>query len=59
MKGFDPKTSFGYETSMRYDALETRGDEQETVSSTWSITRSATCSVRTIKSAASRTQRDI
>ncbi len=31
MEGFDPKTSFGYETSRRYDALETRGDEQETV----------------------------
>jgi SAM-dependent methyltransferase len=32
MEGFDPKTSFGYETSKRYDALETRGDEEETVS---------------------------
>jgi SAM-dependent methyltransferase len=31
MRGFDPKTSFGYETSKRYDALETRGDEAETV----------------------------
>lgn len=31
MDGFDPKTSFGYETSRRYDALEARGDEQETV----------------------------
>jgi SAM-dependent methyltransferase len=31
MEGFDPRTSFGYETSMRYDALETRGDEDETV----------------------------
>jgi SAM-dependent methyltransferase len=31
MEGFDPKTGFGYETSMRYDAVETRGDEQETV----------------------------
>jgi hypothetical protein len=31
MEGFDPKTSFGYETSMRYDVLETRGDEPETV----------------------------
>lgn len=31
MEGFDPRTSFGYETSRRYDALETRGDEQETV----------------------------
>jgi SAM-dependent methyltransferase len=32
MEGFDPRTSFGYETSKRYDAAETRGDEQETVS---------------------------
>jgi SAM-dependent methyltransferase len=31
MEGFDPKTSFGYEVSMEYDALETRGDEEETV----------------------------
>src|ERR1035441_8182008 len=31
MEGFDPRTSFGYETSRRYDALETRGEEQETV----------------------------
>jgi SAM-dependent methyltransferase len=31
MEGFDPRTSFGYETSRRYDALGTRGDEQETV----------------------------
>ena len=31
MEGFDPKTSFGYETSKRYDAVETRGDEEETV----------------------------
>ena len=31
MEGFDPKTSFGHETSRRYDALETRGDEQQTV----------------------------
>ncbi len=31
MEGFDPKTSFGYETSKRYDVLETRGDEEETV----------------------------
>ena len=30
MEGFDPKTSFGYETSTRYD-LELRGDEEETV----------------------------
>src|SRR5438105_4368929 len=27
MEGFDSTTSFGYETSKRYDALETRGDE--------------------------------
>jgi SAM-dependent methyltransferase len=31
MEGFDPKTSFGSETSKRYDVLETRGDEEETV----------------------------
>jgi SAM-dependent methyltransferase len=31
MEGFDPKASFGYETSKRYDVLETRGDEEETV----------------------------
>jgi SAM-dependent methyltransferase len=31
MEGFDPRTSFGYEVSKRYDAVDTRGDEQETV----------------------------
>jgi SAM-dependent methyltransferase len=31
MDGFDPKTSFAYEASTRYDALETRGAEEETV----------------------------
>jgi SAM-dependent methyltransferase len=31
MKGFDPRTSFGYEVSKRYDAEETRGDEDDTV----------------------------
>ena len=31
MEGFDPRTSFGYETSKRYDAVEMRGDEEETV----------------------------
>ena len=31
MRGFDPKTSFGYETSLRYVADEARGDEDETV----------------------------
>ncbi len=31
MEGFDPKTSFGCETSKRYVAREARGDEQETV----------------------------
>lgn len=31
MKGFDPETSFGYDVSQRYDAEETRGDEEETV----------------------------
>lgn len=30
MEGFDPKTSFGYEVSKRYDT-HTRGDENETV----------------------------
>ncbi len=30
MKGFDPKTSFGYEVSKRYDD-DLRGDEEETV----------------------------
>jgi SAM-dependent methyltransferase len=32
MKGFDPKTSFGYEASRDYDAVDTRGDEDATVS---------------------------
>jgi hypothetical protein len=31
MDGFDPKTSFGHQTSLRYLASETRGDEDETV----------------------------
>jgi SAM-dependent methyltransferase len=31
VEGFDPKTSFGYEESLRYDAVDTRGDEAETV----------------------------
>jgi SAM-dependent methyltransferase len=31
MDGFDPKTSFGHETSLHYDAEDTRGDEDETV----------------------------
>jgi hypothetical protein len=31
MDGFDPKTSFGYETSHRYVATEARGDEEATV----------------------------
>ena len=30
MEGFDPKTSFGYEVSKRYD-VHRRGDEDETV----------------------------
>ncbi|HEV7757468.1 MAG TPA: class I SAM-dependent methyltransferase [Acidimicrobiales bacterium] len=30
MEGFDPTTSFGDEESRRYDALDTRGDEDET-----------------------------
>jgi SAM-dependent methyltransferase len=31
MEGFDPRTSFGDEVSMNYDALGPRGDEDETV----------------------------
>jgi SAM-dependent methyltransferase len=31
MERFDPKASFGYETSLHYDAEDTRGDEPETV----------------------------
>src|SRR5919201_6115061 len=31
MEGFDPRTSFGYEVSQRYDADEGRGDEDRTV----------------------------
>ena len=31
MEGFDPRTSFGYEVSKRYDADEGRGDEDRTV----------------------------
>lgn len=31
MEGFDPRTSFGYEVSERYDAVDTRGDEEQTV----------------------------
>jgi SAM-dependent methyltransferase len=31
MEGFDPRASFGYEESKRYDAVDTRGDEEETV----------------------------
>ena len=31
MKGFDPRTSFGHDASLRYDADDTRGDEEETV----------------------------
>jgi SAM-dependent methyltransferase len=31
MKGFDPATSFGYQTSLDYDADSHRGDEEETV----------------------------
>jgi hypothetical protein len=27
MEGFDPKTSFGHEVSVRYDAEEIRADE--------------------------------
>jgi hypothetical protein len=31
MEGFEPRTSFGYDESRRYDAVDTRGDEEETV----------------------------
>jgi SAM-dependent methyltransferase len=31
MEGFDPSTSFGHDVSKRYDAVDTRGDEEETV----------------------------
>jgi SAM-dependent methyltransferase len=31
MEGFDPSTSFGYDVSKRYDAVDTRGDEEPTV----------------------------
>ena len=31
MEGFDPRTSFGYEESKRYDAVDARGDEEQTV----------------------------
>ena len=31
MEGFDPATSFGDEVSKRYDEVDTRGDEEETV----------------------------
>jgi len=31
MQGFDPRTSFGPDESMRYDAEDTRGDEDQTV----------------------------
>ena len=31
MEGFDPSTSFGCDVSKRYDAVDTRGDEEQTV----------------------------
>ena len=31
MERFDPETSFGYDVSKRYDAVDTRGDEKQTV----------------------------
>jgi SAM-dependent methyltransferase len=31
MEGYDPRTSFGYDESKRYDAVDTRGDEAQTV----------------------------
>jgi SAM-dependent methyltransferase len=30
MEGFDPSTSFGHDESKRYDAIDTRGDEEQT-----------------------------
>lgn len=40
MDGFDPKTSFGYQTSKHYDLHETRGDEKETVAFLVQLARS-------------------
>src|ERR1017187_7326025 len=31
MEGYDPRTSFGYDESKSYDAVDTRGDEAQTV----------------------------
>ena len=31
MEDFDPRTSFGYDESKRYDTVDARGDEEETV----------------------------
>jgi SAM-dependent methyltransferase len=31
MEGFDPRASFGYDVSMRYDGVDGRGDEAETI----------------------------
>ena len=31
MEGFDPAASFGEQASKRYDAFESRGDEEATV----------------------------
>lgn len=31
MQGYDPMTSFGQAESIRYDAEDTRGDEEQTV----------------------------
>jgi SAM-dependent methyltransferase len=31
MEGFDPRTSFGEDVSRRYDAVDARGDEEQTV----------------------------
>jgi SAM-dependent methyltransferase len=31
MEGFDPERSFGYDVSTHYDAVDTRGDEEQTV----------------------------
>jgi len=40
MEGFDLKTSFGYEVSLRYDVDEIRGDEEETVAFLAQLARS-------------------
>ena len=41
MKDFDPRTSFGYEVSKRYDAEEARGDEEKR-SPSWRLSPGST-----------------